>query len=65
MVSEGAVPPKESITWFTHVRSPFTALMHREDHDETLVLEHLHEQTGLTFTREIKPIRILFVERPK
>ncbi len=65
VVSEVAVPPMEPITWFTHVRSPFTSRMHREDHDETLVLKHLHEQTGLTFTREMKSIRILFVERPK
>jgi hypothetical protein len=39
--------------------------MQREDHDEALVLQHLQEQTGLTFTREKKPIRVLFIERAK
>ena len=29
------------------------------------MLKHLAEQTGLTYTREKRPIRILFVERPK
>jgi hypothetical protein len=28
-----------------------------------LVLKHLRDQTGLTFAREKRPIRILFVER--
>ena len=65
IVNEVETPPKEPISWFTHVRSPFTKQMHREDHDEALVLKHLHEQTELTFTREMKPIRILFVERPE
>ncbi len=63
VVDEVQAPPKEPISWFTHVRSPFTERMRREDHDEAQVLQHLHEQTGLIFTREMKPIRILFVER--
>jgi hypothetical protein len=65
VVSEVEFTPKESITWRYHARSPFTEQMRREDHNEALVLQHLHEQTGLTFTREKKPIRVLFVERPK
>ena len=59
------MPPAENIEWHYNARSPFTEQMRREDHDEALVLQHLHEQTGLTFTREKKPIRVLFVERPK
>jgi hypothetical protein len=65
VISEVEFAPKESITWRYHARSPFTEQMRREDHNEALVLEHLQEQTGLTFTREKKPIRVLFVERPK
>jgi hypothetical protein len=65
VVSEIELPSKESITWRYHERSPFTEQMLREDHDEAQVLQHLHEQTGLMFTREKKPIRVLFVERPK
>jgi hypothetical protein len=65
VVSDVEAPPKEPITWTYNRRSPFTEQMRREDHDEALVLQHLHEQTGLTFTRERRPIRILFIERAK
>ncbi len=65
LVSEVQPPPKNRFSWFYNARSPFTEQMRREDHDEPLVLQHLHEQTGLTFTRERKPIRILFIERAK
>ncbi|MFI5457046.1 MAG: hypothetical protein ACHRXM_16495 [Isosphaerales bacterium] len=65
VVSEVEAPPNESIEWFYNARSPFTQQMKREDHDESLVLQHLQEQTGLTFTREKKPIRVLFIERAK
>jgi hypothetical protein len=65
VVSEVRTPPTEEISWFYNSRSPFTEQMRREDHDEALVLQHLKEQTGLTFTRERKPIRILFIERAK
>ena len=65
VVSEVEAPPKEQFTWSYNARNPFTEQMQREDHDEVLVLQHLHEQTGLTFTRERKLIRILFIERPR
>ena len=65
LVSDVEAPPTENIEWYYNARSPFTEQMQREDHDETLVLQHLHEQTGLTFTREKKPIRVLLFERPK
>lgn len=65
VVSEVEAPPKGNIEWFYNARSPFTRAMRQEDHDEVLVLKHLKEQTGLSYTRERKKIRILFVERPK
>jgi hypothetical protein len=65
VVSAVEAPPKQRVTWFYNQRSPFTDEMHREDHEEAAVLRHLTEQTGLTFTRERRPIRILFIERPK
>lgn len=65
VVSEVEAPPKERVTWNYNARSPFTEQMRREDHDEALVLQHLQEQTGLTFTRERRTIRILFIERAK
>jgi hypothetical protein len=65
VVSEVEAPPKEQVSWYLHARSPFTEQIQREDHDEAAVLQHLHEQTGLSFTREKHPVRILFVERAK
>ena len=35
----------------------------RDEKYKAPVLKHLHQQTGLTFTRERKPNRVLFVER--
>ena len=63
VVSEVQPPPKNQLSWFYNARSLKSEQMSREDHDEPLVLQHLHEQTGLTFTRERKPIPILFIER--
>jgi hypothetical protein len=65
VVSDVQPPPQNRFSWFYNARSPSTEEMRREDHDEPLVLQHLHEQTGSTFTRERRPIRILFVERAK
>jgi hypothetical protein len=65
VISEVEAPPTQSISWYYNQRSPFTDQTRREDHDEALVIQHLQEQTGLSFTRERKHIRILFVERPK
>jgi hypothetical protein len=65
VVSEVEAPPKGRIIWYYNQRSPFTEQTRREDHDEALVLQHLQEQTGQTFTRERKPIRILFIERAR
>jgi hypothetical protein len=62
VVNEVEASP-ESIQWFTNERWPSTDQTQREDHDEGLVLQHLSEQTGLTFTRERKTKRVLFVER--
>ncbi len=65
VVSEVEAPPKDRVTWNYNARSPFTEQMRHEDHDEAMVLQHLQEQTGLTFARERRPIRILFIERAK
>ncbi len=65
VLNEVEAPPKVNVGWHDNVRSPFTEKEHREDHDEALVLQHLHEQTGLTFTEERRPIRIRFIERAK
>jgi hypothetical protein len=65
VVSEVEAPPKVPITWYYNERNPSGERTRREDHDEALVLQHLREQTGLTFTRERKAIRILFIERAR
>jgi hypothetical protein len=65
VVSEVQPPPQNQFSWFYNARSPFTEQTRREDHDETLVMKHLQEQTGLAFTRERRPIRVLFIERAR
>jgi hypothetical protein len=65
IINEVESPPEWMLLCRFHERRPSTEQTRREDHDETLVLEHLQGQTGLTFTRERRSIRILFVERPK
>jgi len=65
VVNEVETKPKDSFEWFYNGRSPSNEQMRREDHDETLVLQHLREQTGLTFTIGKKTIPILFIEKPK
>jgi Protein of unknown function (DUF3738) len=65
VVSEVEAPPKGWITWNYNRQEPSTEQTRREDHEEASVLQHLQDQTGLTFTRERKSIRVLFIERAK
>jgi hypothetical protein len=65
VVSEVEAAPKGQIAWYYNERNPSTEQTRREDHEEAMVLQHLQDQTGLTFTRERKSIRILFIERAK
>jgi hypothetical protein len=65
VVSEVQPPPENRFTWFYNAREQSTKQMREEDHDESLVLPHLHEQTGLEFTRDRRPIRILFIKRAR
>jgi hypothetical protein len=62
VLSEVQPPPQNRISWFYNSSNK---RMQKEDHDESLVLQHLREQTGFAFSRERRPIRILFVERTK
>jgi hypothetical protein len=62
IVNEVESPPKANISWHWNAREASTEQKRREDRGLTLMLKHLQEQTGLTFTRETRPIRILFVE---
>ena len=63
ILNEVESPPKGNIGWHYNQREASTERTRRGDGDETLVLKHLQEQTGLTFTRAKRPIQILFVER--
>ena len=63
LVSDLQDPPKNRLSWSYHRRSPFTAQMRKEDTDQTLVLKHLTEQTGLEFREETRKVRVLLVER--
>jgi hypothetical protein len=39
--------------------------MQAEDHDPKLVLANITAQTGLSFRKETRPVRILFVSRDR
>jgi beta-lactamase regulating signal transducer with metallopeptidase domain/tetratricopeptide (TPR) repeat protein/5-hydroxyisourate hydrolase-like protein (transthyretin family) len=63
IVSDVNTLPGRGITWNLHARSPFTEQMQAEDHDSKLVLANITAQTGMTFTKETRPMRVLFVEK--
>ena len=63
IVNEVDLPPKKNIAWHYNRREAPTEKARRDDREGALVLKHLEEQTGLTFTREKRSIRILFVQR--
>ncbi|HEY3393885.1 MAG TPA: hypothetical protein VGK58_14330, partial [Lacipirellulaceae bacterium] len=63
IVSEVDLKPTNQVSWHLHERSPSTEQTRSEDHDAILVLGNITLQTGLTFTLEKRPVRILFVER--
>jgi hypothetical protein len=63
IVSEVDLKPTNQVSWHLHERSPSTDQTRSEDHDPILVLGNITLQTGLTFSLEKRPVRILFVER--
>jgi hypothetical protein len=65
VVSDVEMPPKEDLEWSYNRRNPSTKKEQQEDHDEALVLKHLEEQTGLTYTPESRDIRVLVIEKAK
>ena len=54
---------RSSTRWNPRRKPKSLGTMAGADRDLTLVLKHLEEQTGLAFTPEKRPMRILFVER--
>jgi hypothetical protein len=63
LVSEVEEAPSVQLSWHYNERSKFTAEQRAADRDERLVLKHLAEQTGLTFTEATRRVPVLFVER--
>ena len=63
ILSEADTLPKNQLTWNLHERSPSTNQSRMEDRDALLVLGNITQQTGITFTKEERSVRILFVER--
>jgi beta-lactamase regulating signal transducer with metallopeptidase domain len=63
IVSDVDLKPTNQVSWHLHERSPSTDQTRSEDHDPTLVLGNITLQTGLIFTLEKRPVRILFVQR--
>lgn len=62
IVSEVGKQPTRELTWRLHEQSLQTDETRGEAHDPELVLANLSAQTGLTFRKEKRPLKILFVE---
>ena len=62
VVSDLQNPPTEEFTWHFHARSPSTAKTLAVYHDPKLVMANFAAQTGLTFTEERRPVRILICQ---
>jgi beta-lactamase regulating signal transducer with metallopeptidase domain len=67
IVSEVKAHPQQ-LLWRLHepagkVARPATDAEKREAHDPALVLHNVEQQTGLHFTKETRPVKMLFVER--
>jgi RNA polymerase sigma factor (sigma-70 family) len=63
VVNEAAETPKGTLRWHYNERPKFTDEERGADHDEKLVLKHLVEQTGLSFSEATRRVPVLFVER--
>jgi RNA polymerase sigma factor (sigma-70 family) len=62
LVNEAVDTPKARIYWHYNERSQGTDEDRKADRDERLVLEHLREQTGLTFVEETRRVTVLFIQ---
>ncbi len=56
-------PPNEKISWHQNFRAAVDDKTRHEDRDARRVLDHLEDQTGLTFARESRKIQKIRVER--
>ena len=63
IMDEVEARPAGPVSWSLNFRSPFTERMTQEDRGDEAVLRHVAEQTGLTFTVEVRKVPILTVER--
>jgi protocatechuate 3,4-dioxygenase beta subunit len=63
ILDEATERPKRQISWHLHERSPSTAQSRQEDHDAERVLRNITAQTGLSFTKERRGVKLLFVEK--
>ncbi len=65
VVDEAGKRPQRSISWSLNGHSPATAAQIKKDHDAELVLPNITKQTGLKFTKEKRPVRVLVVKEEK
>jgi beta-lactamase regulating signal transducer with metallopeptidase domain len=65
IVKEVEQGPVREISYKYHQRSPFTDQMQKEDRDAETVLRNITKQTNLKFTKQKRPVTILFVTRER
>jgi hypothetical protein len=63
VVSDLPEPPTNDITWYLHQRNVRTKATIAEDRNPQLVMANFAAQTGLTFSEEKRPVRVLVVSR--
>jgi hypothetical protein len=64
IVDEAEVrPAKESLFWSLHGAMPKDALAPFDEAQVNKLLESIAKQTGLTFTKEVRLVPTLFIER--
>ena len=63
IVSEVKQPPSTELSWRHHMPSPFTQQQRDDAHNPAAVISNLKEQTGLSFAKERRKTRVLFLER--
>ena len=63
LVNEVQAGPQRELTWRLNKPSPFTDQQMKEATDPDLVLPNITKQTGLTFSKETRTIKILFVNK--
>lgn len=63
IINEVQAGPTRELSWEGHRKNPYSKQDEYESSNPALVLPNIAKQTGLNFTKDIRNVEILFVER--